>query len=484
MTRASFAASFLVPALLLVAWPASPARAARDLPPARLLEERGGAVFAVEFRLRPAELPRGGEGPSETRGATAVLVDEHGLLLTSGDPLPDPDGGPRAIIPVDWEILLPGGERVPAELVGGDRDLNLAFLRVDPTALGGVAPVSFDEAGTPEVGDPVLVLAPLPVALGRSVAYHRNEIVAFLGEELGMAALDRPVDDLEIGGLVVDLRGTPLGVVGERATEGGGEPEIKPYGFLRLLGSMQQGPVGGYPVLLLADKLLPLIESPPALEPAGTHSRGWLGVTMQPLSEELAGYWGIEGPGGVIFGAVVEGSPAWQAGLRPGDVMTSLDGRPLAIRSNRELPEVRRRVLRAGPGAKLDLVYWRDGESRRAVVELGVSPATVQTAERFESEVFGLSARELTYDLRQRFNLSEDVRGVIVEGVARGGWAAIAGVRPGDLVLRVGERETSDLETLRDALEEAEADQAPEVLLLLQRQFRTFFVPVQTEWKK
>jgi serine protease Do len=273
-------------------------------------------------------------------------------------------------------------------------------------------------------------------------------------------------------------------VVGERATEGGGEPELKPYGFLRLLGSMQQGPVGGYPVLLLAGKILPLIESPPALEPTGTRTRGWLGVTMQPLGEELAQYWGIEGEGGVIFGAVVEGSPAWQAGLRPGDVMISLDGRPLAIRSNRELPEVRRRVLRAGPGAKLDLVYWRDGESRHTVVELGVSPATVQTAERFESEVFGIAARELTYDMRQRFNLSEEIRGVIVEGVARGGWAAIAGVRPGDLVLRVGERETSDLEALRAALEDAEESKAPEVLLLLQRQFRTFFVPVQTEWKK
>jgi serine protease Do len=247
---------------------------------------------------------------------------------------------------------------------------------------------------------------------------------------------------------------------------------------------MQQGPVGGYPVLFLAETLLPLVENPPALESAETGPRGWLGVTMQPLSEDLAEYWGVEGEGGVIFGAVVEDSPAWKAGLRAGDVMTSLDGRPLAIRSIRELREVQRRVRRAGPGATLDLVYWREGESRQTVVELGVSPATVQTAERFESEVFGISARELTYDLRQRFNLSDEVRGVIVEGVARGGWAAIAGVRPGDLVLRVGERETSDLEALRTSLEQAEEDQVPEVLLLLQRQFRTFFVPVPTEWKK
>jgi serine protease Do len=411
-------------------------------------------------------------------------VGEGGLLLTSGDPLPDPDGGPRAIVPVDWKLVLPDGETAAAELVGGDRDLNLAFLRVDPGALAGAEPVSFARARDPEVGEGVLVLAPLPVALGRTVAYHRNEIVALLDEELGMAVLDRPLDDLEIGGLVVGEDGRPLGVVGERATEGGGEPELKPYGFLRLLGSMQQGPVGGYPVLFLAETLLPLIADPPALESTGSSPRGWLGVTMQPLSEDLAEYWGIESEGGVIFGAVVEDSPAWQAGLRPGDVMTSLDGHPLAIRSVRELPEVRRRVLRAGPGARLDLVYWREGEARHTTVELGVSPATVQTAERFESEVFGISARELTYDLRQRFNLSEEVRGVIVEGVSRGGWAAIAGVRPGDLVLRVGERETSDLEALRTALERAEQEQVPEVLLLLQRQFRTFFVPVPTEWKK
>jgi serine protease Do len=457
--------------------------AAETVHPARLVENFGRAVFPVEFRLRLAEPPRGGEGPSNVQATTAVLVREDGLLLAPGDPVPDPDGGPRTLIPVDWKVVLPEGERVPAELVGADRDLNLAFLRTDPGALTEALAVMLAKAPQPAVGDRVLVLSPLPADLGRTVSYRRNEIVAVLDDPEGMAVFDLPLDDLEIGGLVLRESGEPLGVIGEKVLEGG-EPELKPFGLLRLFGSTQQGPVGGYPVLLTGRRIAGLIESPPPLEEIGEVPRGWLGITMQPLNEDLAAYWDIEGDGGVIIGAVVEDSPAYRAGLRTGDVILELGGEALPIRGMRELPEVRRRVRRAGPGAPLEIAYWRDGERRHTTVELGTSPATLATAERYESERFGLTVRELTYDLRQRINLAPEVQGVVVDELNRGGWAALAGVRPGDLVLQVDGQGTPDLPSFRTALERMEEEQVPEVQFLLQRRFKTFFLPVPTEWKR
>ena len=112
------------------------------------------------------------------------------------------------------------------------------------------------------------------------------------------------------------------------------------------------------------------------------------------------------------------------------------------------------------------------------------SPATRATAERFESDEFGVTVREVTYDMRQSWNLEADVQGVVVESVERSGWAGLAGMRPGDIVLSVDDVPTPDIEAFEDELQRAEDEQSPEILMLLQRQFRTFFLPVSTEWKK
>ena len=101
---------------------------------------------------------------------------------------------------------------------------------------------------------------------------------------------------------------------------------------------------------------------------------------MQPLSRDLAEYWSLDVPGGVVIGAVLAGSPAESAGLRPGDVVLAVDGESLPVRETKDLPLIQRRIRRAGAGKDVPLTVWREGLKTDLTVRLVASPTTVATA--------------------------------------------------------------------------------------------------------
>src|SRR5262249_38217598 len=208
-----------------------------------------------------------------------------------------------------------------------------------------------------------------------------------------------------------------------------------------------------------------------------------LGINMQPLSRDLADYWGIDSSGGVILGGVLEGSPAAEAGLHPGDVILSVDGEDLPIRETKDLPLMQRRIRTAGADRDIPLRVWREGTLRDITVRLRASPTTIATAEEYENEDFGVTVRELTYDVVQNLNLDKSVRGVMVSKTDRAGWAEVSGVARGDIVRRVDDAPVTDLESMRAALEKAKRERKSEVSMLLLRNYRTRFVRVKTDWK-
>ncbi len=225
-----------------------------------------------------------------------------------------------------------------------------------------------------------------------------------------------------------------------------------------------------------------LIAMPPGMEEATVAGQGWLGIIMQPLNEDLAEYWQVPGPGGVIIGAVLDGSPAENAGLQVGDIILSVGDEPVEVREQRDLSRFREMVQRAGAGEEIPLFVYRDGRRTLVSLTLGSRPKTVFMAEEVEDREFGLTVKELTFDFLQATNAPADVRGVFVAEVENAGWADVGGVQVNDIITAVQGQPITDLEDFRETMEAVRSQRPEEVVFFVRRRVGTRFIPVRPDW--
>jgi serine protease Do len=200
----------------------------------------------------------------------------------------------------------------------------------------------------------------------------------------------------------------------------------------------------------------------------GSVERGWLGVQIQPIDEDLADSLGLAGTQGALVTDVVDGSPAAKGGVQAGDVVTRFNGQE--IDSPRTLS---RSVASAPPSRPAKLTVWRDGRSRELTVELGefadsgavvaASPATGQSG----SGALGLTLQRLTDETRSQLGLPSSVEGALVTNVLPGSTAAEKGIRPGDVITRVNQKPVNSVGDAVAALNAAR--EAKETALLLVR---------------
>lgn len=453
------------------------------MPYAVVLDGPGKSVVAVRFQLRPKERPKGGEGPKIRKVTTGVVAGPPGQVIINASSFPAADEGSDGLEPFDFRIVLSEGREVEAEARGLSRDLNLAFLRAtNPEELAAVPRARFDGAAPISVGDEVIAVCLLAEPYSFEHAVYSTHLNARLTKPKIMFAFDTTLPDLCGGGLVVTPDGRPVGFMGLDPLPDTWQ-NAEPGNLLSLFGSANQGQRPGYLMVYPAALFADILGSPPAIDTEDKEKKGWLGITMQPLSRDLAEYWGLDPTGGVIIGAVLKGSPAETAGIRAGDVVIAANGEPLPIHENKDLALIQRRIRRAGAGNPVPLTIWRDGEKREVSVKLAVAPTTVATAEEYENEPFGVTVRELTYDVIQTLNLDRETHGVIVSKTERAGWAQVAGIERGDIVQKVDGMEIADLTSLKAVLEKARSEKRREVSFLLLRGYRTRFVRLKTDWK-
>jgi len=459
--------------LLLLA--VTPAAAAPDLH--AIHEQYRDNVVAITYTLRPKEKPRGGQGRKVEEAICGVLLDDKGLVLTSADPFPEPGGDPRTTLaPVEFEVHARDGKIHKAEVVGLDRELNLAWLRLtNPPP--GIRALDFSRQ-TMQVGDVVVVIGVLAKKYGYEPVLYTGFVNAVLARPRSMYSLDLHVQDLAIGGLVLSQAGRPIGIIGEDILEETPTSERTPGNTLSIFGSFTQGRRVGYPMVfpwsIFADKTT----SPPPLEAA--ESRSWLGVVMQPLDEDLIDYWKLNVDGGIILASVVDGSPAARAGLQTADILVAIEGEPLHITRNEQLAEFRRRVERMGVGRAVGLTYMRAGEKRDVSITLDEAPKTAWTVEEEEDEGLGLTVREITMDDILGQNLEGTVRGVVVSEMERAGPAHLSGLQTGDIIQAVDRHPVTDLASWRGEAERVRDEKNEAILLLVQRQTETLFVRLRT----
>lgn len=214
----------------------------------------------------------------------------------------------------------------------------------------------------------------------------------------------------------------------------------------------------------------------------GELPKAWLGVRTQVLTPELAAALGRAGETGFRITEVFPWTEAARAGLEVGDHLLALDGEPLDASRVQDAEDLRRAIEERGIGDRIELELRRGEAHRTLAVTLEPRPLGADQARRSRQEDFELAVRELTFLDRIDQHWEREQAGVVVTEVTSGGWAHMAGLRTGDLVVRVGAIEVPDVAAFERAMAGAVAERRELVTLFLRRGPRTHFVFLEPEW--
>ncbi len=414
--------------------------------------ERGPAVeglppgFEEFFRGQP-----GRPGPAPTALGSGFIIDQNGIVVTNHHVV----AGAEEIT-----IRTSDGEDHAAEIVGSDEPTDIAVLRIRDG--GRFRFVSFDSARHVRVGDWVVAVgnpfgldgtatAGIVSAIGRRDA--GSSYVDFL-------QIDAPINRGNSGGPTFDLAGNVIGVNSQILSPTGGSVGI---GF-----AIPADQANGVVQQLLRD---------------GRVTRGWIGVSIQGLDEDLARSLGLDEPRGALVGSLVADGPAARAGLQQGDVILSYNGQ--RIEDSRDLTQ-RVGATRVGETARLEVL--RNGARRNLTLRLGQRPSEQELASTTPTPnatpdgqnngvaqaALGLSLRTLTAEDRGRYNLTANESGLVITNVEPTSDLAEDGVRPGDIILQAGGRPVRTMQELNAAVDAARRANRPLLLQIDGRAGRRF----------
>ncbi len=418
---------------------------------APMLEKASPAVvnIAVETRIRTARNPlmedpffrrffNVPEQQRERRAASAgsgVIVDaKNGYVLTNAHVVKNAD---------TIEVTLTDGRELSAELVGTDEEVDLAVLKLEEAK--DLTQIAIADSTTMRVGDFVVAIGN-PFGLGQTVT---SGIVSALGRSgLGIEGYesfiqtDASINPGNSGGALVNLRGELIGINTAIIAPAGGNVGI---GF-------------AIPTEMAENVMNQLIEH-------GEVRRGMLGVTIQDLTAELAEAFGVERQRGVVITQVVEDSAAEKAGLKSGDVVIAVDGRPVNRAS-----DLRNKVGMSPVGEQVQLSILRDGKKKSVTAVISESSQETAGGEAVSRYLEGASLRDL-----RKGELQHADQGVLVDNVEQGSAAWRAGLRQGDVIINANRQDVADMDELQNAIKDKDAT----LLLRINRNGGVFFVVVR-----
>jgi serine protease Do len=345
-------------------------------------------------------------------------------------------------------VKLSDGREFPAKVLGRDAKTDLALLKIEVT---GLPTIPMGDSEALQVGEPVMAIGN-PFGLEQTVT---TGIVSGTGRVIGggpyddFIQTDASINPGNSGGPLINSRGQAVGINAAIFSQTGGSIGI---GF-------------AIPVNLAKPVLTQLADG-------GRVVRGWLGVSIQPVTPGLAKSLKLSEPTGALVSGVTEDSPAAKAGLKPGDVILEFNGErvaradrlPNAVATTAVGREVPLAVVRDGKAMKLTVKVGEQAESREAASEAAKVPAAL-----------GLTVEPVTPRLAREMGL-RDERGVIVRDVEADSPAAEAGLRVGDVIVEVNRRAVHNAVEMRRQID-GQAKGTP-VLMLVHRGDGTLFVAV------
>ena len=396
-----------------------------------------------------------------TQRATSLgsgfIISPDGYVVTNNHVISG-GRGPGATAVVDSiTVTLPDRKEYKARVVGRDAASDLALLKIDARNLPYV---EFGDSKRTRVGDWVLAIGN-PFGLGGTVtagivsALHRN--IGLGGAYDRYIQTDASINQGNSGGPMFDVNGNVIGINTAIFSPTGGNVGI---GFA-----------------IPAEEAKPVID---ALKAGGTVRRGYLGVAIQPMTEDMAAAIGLPKNRGEIVARVEPGQAAARAGIRQGDVIVSIN--ETEITPDSTLSYI---VANLPIGSRVPVELIRDGKRLRLVAVVGERPAEEQLAEaedfgeesqgssadnqRASATALGLGLTELTPRLASQLGVSAETKGLVVAAVDPSSDAGAKGLRRGDIILSINQRPTPTPDAASAIVSEARKSGRTSVLLLVQR---------------
>jgi len=407
-------------------------------------------------RNRPGPGQRGDRSPQtpprkmQSLGS-GFIVDPSGIVVTNNHVIEGAD---------EITVTLQDNTSLKATLVGRDERTDIAVLKV--TSEKPLPSVNFGDSDHSRVGDWVLAIGN-PFGLGGSVTAG---IVSARGRDIQQGPYDNFIQtDAAInrgnsGGPLFNMDGDVIGINTAIYSPSGGSIGI---------GFSIPSNIAKTVVAQLRD--------------FGRAKRGWLGVKIQQVTPDIAESMGLKEPSGALVASVEDGGPAATAKLRGGDIILKFDGQD--VKEMRTLPRI---VAETAIGRNVPVTIWRDGREVTLSAKVGELPDDQKVASAApdkpappaatELSDLGLKLAPITPDARDRFQLGQDQKGVLITDVASGSPASDRGLKPGDVIVEVQQQEVNTPAEVVDRVARVRKTDRRSVLMLIQGQDGPRWVPL------
>jgi serine protease Do len=400
--------------------------------------------FEQFFRRFMPQVPKSFKQRSLGSG---FLIGTDGLIVTNDHVVEHAD-----------EILVKlssGEHQYKAKVLGTDPKTDLALVKIEPT--GDIPTLKIGDSESIRVGDWVMAVGN-PFGLEQTVTAG---IVSAKGRVIGQGPYDDFIQtDASInpgnsGGPLLNLQGEVVGINSAIFSESGGNMGI---GFA-IPSNLAKG----------------VIEQ---LRTHGKVVRGWLGVMIQDVTEDLANSFKLSEPQGALVSGVKEDGPGAKAGLERGDIIVEYDGKK--VKSSHELPAL---VAATPIGKEVDFKVLREGKEKTLKAKIAEMPrgegeqaAAGEESEETSGEKLGLAVAPVTPEVARELGI-EPGSGVVVRGVKSGSSAEDAGIQPGDVIVEVNRKPVKSVDAFKKAVTEAKKGQS--ILFLVRRGDSTIFLALK-----
>jgi serine protease Do len=396
---------------------------------------------------------RGGEEQKRkgTSLGSGFIVDGEGYIVTNNHVIQGAE---------DITVVLRDDTQLKAKLIGSDSRIDVAVLKVEPPNKKPLPAVKWGDSDKMRVGDWVIAIGN-PFGLGHSVTAG---IISARGRSLNQDALD---DYLQTDAAI------------NKGNSGG--PLFNAAGEVIGVNTAIYSPSGTNAGLAFSIPSNMIKQAADQIREFGRVKRGWIGVSYQTVTDDIADSFGLDRARGVLVANVIPDGPAAKSGLKRNDIIISFGGQ--------EVPDLRRFprfVANARVGSTIDIVVWRQGKEQSFKLRIGEQEepekqnAAAQGAPKrpvepdqpvaSNIEQLGLTLQKATDQLRERYGLSDQIKGVVVTQVAPNSPAAEKQLQPGDVILEVDQKAVTTPAEVTEIVGKLQAQKKRSVLLFVERQ--------------